>query len=108
MAQKVSPEVQNVGKYLKRKMVYARLMGLGFCLLCAGALALLALQMTDHNTTILLICFCMAGLFMSNGNLQSVKNGRKMYVVNMLLACLFFLAVIAFTVLSFTSGQMTF
>lgn len=106
MAHKFSPEVQDMAKYMKRKMVYSRIMGVFFCLLAAGAIALLALQISGHYTTILLICFSLAGMFMSNGNLQSVKNGKKMYIVNILLACLFFAGVIAFTVLSFTTGAL--
>ena len=108
MAHKFSPEVENAGKYMKRKLIYSRIMGVFFCLIAAGAVALLALQLTPHSTTILLICFALAGMFMSNGNLQSVKNGKKLYVVNILLAWICFVAMIAFMVISFTNGTLGF
>lgn len=108
MAYNFSPEVQNAAKYMKRKMIFSRIMGVFFCVLAAVAVALLALQLTPHSTTILLICFALAGMFMSNGNLQSVKNGRKLYVVNILLASLCFAGMITFMVISLTNGTLSF
>ena len=108
MAYNFSPEVQNAAKYMKRKLIFSRIMGVFFCLLAAVAVALLALQLTPHSTTILLICFSLAGMFMSNGNLQSVKNGTKLYVVNILLASLCFAGMIAFMVISIMNGTLSF
>lgn len=108
MAYNFSPEIQNAAKYMKRKMVFSRIMGVFFCLLAAAAITLLALQITPHSTTILLICFSLAGMFMSNGNLQSIKNGRKLYVVNILLATLCFAGMIAYMVISLMDGTLAF
>lgn len=107
----MNTELQKVAKYMKRSLVFSRLMGLIFCLICAGALALMYFKVFDQWMCMIVVSFSMAGIFICNSYLQSIKsakNGRTWQVVNLLLAFLCYCAVITFVTIAFVNGSLKF
>lgn len=110
MAKKnVSPAVRAWGKYMKGKLVFARLMGLIFCLVCAGTLALLYFNVFDTPwIPMIMIAFSMACIFISNSFLQGTRKGKSWQAVNLGFSIVCYLAVITFVVLGFVDGSISF
>ncbi|MBE7074197.1 MAG: hypothetical protein E7379_03815 [Clostridiales bacterium] len=104
---KVSGPVQEWGRYMKSKMRFARFMGFLFCLVVLGALALLYFEMLDRWTCMILLCFSMATIFMSNSYLQGIKVGKRWQVVNLILAFVFYIAVITLVTLAIVEGSLS-
>lgn len=103
---KQTAPIKEFGRYMKTKMFFARIMGLIFCLVCAGALALLYFKIVDKWTIIVIITFAMACIFMSNSFLQTVKAGRGWQVFNLLLAFVCYAAVITFVTIGILEGTI--
>ena len=103
---KTNPGVQEWGDWLKRKLIYSRILGVICSLLCAGAMVLLYFKIGNFNNWMctIVICFSMAGVFMANSNIQAVRSGRKWQVVNMLLALLCYAAVVVLVTISMLNG----
>ena len=107
MDKKVSPKVSQWGKTLKKKMVFSRLAGLLFCLLCLGSLALMYFKIIDRWMCLIMISFLMACIFISNSYLQGAKLGRKWQAINLFLALICYAAVITFITIAFMKGTLT-
>jgi len=104
---KQSAPLKEYGRYMKSKMFFARIMGLIFCLVCAGALTLLYFKIFDRWMTMVVIAFSMACIFIANSFLQTVKVGRAWQVVNLLLAFVCYAAVITFVTMGFIEGTIS-
>ena len=103
-----SPELKEIARYMKRNLVYSRIMGVLFCLLCAAALAFLYFKVFDPWTCMMVVSFALAGIFISNAQLQGIKVGRRWQVVNLVIAFVCYAAVIVFVVIGFVNGTIRF
>ena len=101
---KQSAPVSEWGRYMKSKLVFARLAGLLSCLICAAALVLLYFKIVDKWMCIILVTFSMAGIFISNSFLQNVKRGRAWQIVNLVISLVCYVAVITFITIAFMEG----
>lgn len=108
MRRKGNSEMQQMAKFMKRQLVFSRIIGVLFCLLCAGTLALMYFEIFDHWTCMMIISFSLAGIFISNSYLQGIKTGKKWQVLNMVLAFICYCAVIVFVVIGFVQGTIKF
>ncbi|MBO5394792.1 MAG: hypothetical protein J6A28_02680 [Clostridia bacterium] len=107
----MNSQLKDVAKYMRRSLIVSRIMGLLFCLVCAGALTLMYFKIFDQWMCMIVVSFSMAGIFICNSYLQSikcVKNGRTWQIVNLILAFLCYCAVIVFVVICFVNGSLKF
>ena len=104
--QKQSAPIRAYNKYLKSKLFFSRIMGLIFCLICAGALTLMYFKILDKWITMVVIAFAMACIFIANSFLQNVKAGRKWQVINLILALVCYAGVVTFVTLGFIEGTI--
>ena len=108
MQKNTSPEIRELAKYMKRQLVFSRIIGLLFCLSCAGALALMYIGYLDEWTSMVVVSFSLAAIFMANSYLQGIKSSKKWQMTNMVLAIFCYCAVVVFVVLGFTQGTIKF
>lgn len=108
MQKNMNNELQQVAKYMKRQLVFSRIIGTLFCLMCAATLALMYFEIFDHWTCMMIISFSLAGVFISNSYLQGIKSSRKWQVTNLIVSFVCYGAVIVFVVIGFVQGTIKF
>ena len=107
----MNPELKKVAKYMKRSLIFSRIMGIVFCLIAAGTLALLYFNIFDQWMCMITLSFSMAGIFISNSSLQnirSIEKGRTWQIINLILAFVCYCAVITFVTMGFLNGAISF
>ena len=105
--------VEEFGKYLKRKMLMSRIMGLMGCLVGVISLILYALQSSHIINTVLsdwmlliTLTYSMATAFSFNSGLQGIKAGNPWQRLNMICAIFFYLLVVFLIAYGFASGNL--
>ena len=106
--------VNEYGKYLKRKMVISRVMGILGCLIGLACIAVYILQRFSIITHILndwmllvMVTYTMAMAFTVNSGLQGIKVGNPWQRINTIFAMFFYLFVVFLISYGFASGNLT-
>ena len=105
--------VSEYGKYLKRKMMMARIFGIAGCLLGLLCIVLYGLQRggiieeaINDWMLLVMLTYCMANAFTYNSGLQGAKSNNPWQRVNALSAIFFYLFVIFLLAYGIASGYM--
>ena len=103
--------VQDYGRFLKRKLKMARVLGICSCVMCILCMvgyyfkfSLLANEMM----TCLVLTYFIANIFSANSNLQFVKSGNAWQRVNGILSIIIYLCSIALSIIAFVTGEFVF
>ena len=75
-----APQVQQWGKFLKRKLIYSKLLGVTYCLICALAMVGLYFDFLNDYMCMIMIFFSIAAIFIANSSIQGIrysKNGKR-------------------------------
>ena len=99
--------MQEESKYFKRKINFSKFIGFLFAALGIVGIVLLYLQKVDEWLSMIIILFSCACCFYSNGAIQGIRRGRKMQILNLIIAFAFFVAVVVFVVLGFIYGHIS-
>lgn len=106
--------VEGFGKYLRRKLMISRAIGILGCVVGLVSLILYALQKVNvvgHIMTdwlfLILLTYSMAVAFTSNSGLQGIKVGNPWQRINTICALFFYLFVIFLIAYGFASGNLT-
>lgn len=105
--------VEEFGKYLKRKMVMSRILGILGCLMGLLSLVLYALQRANMISEVIsdwllliLLTYSMAIAFTFNSGLQGIKVGNPWQRINAFCAIFFYLLVVFLIAYGFASGNL--
>lgn len=105
--------VDGYGKYLRRKLMISRLIGILGCLVGIVSLVLYALQKANivHELItdwllLIVLAYSMAVAFTTNSGLQGVKVGNPWQRINMICAVIFYFFVIFLIAYGFASGNL--
>lgn len=106
--------VPEYGKYLKRRMMMARILGIVGCVEGIICMIIFILQKTkvmgeviNDWMCLIILTFCMAQAFTLNSGLQWVKLGNPWQKINSICAIFFYLFVVFLISYGFASGNMT-
>ena len=103
--------IQEYGRFLKRKMKMARILGICSCVLCILCMVghYLKFSLLENELmTCLVLTYCIANIFSANSNLQFVKSGNAWQRVNGILSIIVYLCSIALVIVSFATGEFVF
>lgn len=105
--------IQDWGKYLKRKMMISRIMGILGCLIGVACIIIFALQkakvmnvLINDWMCLITLTYSMALAFTLNSGLQGVKVGNPWQRVNAICAVFFYLFVVFLISYGFASGNL--
>ena len=93
-------------KYLKRKMMTARIIGIIACLATIAGIVLKYFDIINEWLCIISISYSLGVIFSYNSNLQDIKVGNPWQRINAICAILIFAFVLFLVVYGFVSGQL--
>lgn len=106
--------VKEYGKYLKRKMVMSRIMGILGCLIGLACITLYILQRLSVLSHIIndwmllvMVTYTMALAFTVNSGLQGIKVGNPWQRINSIFAMFFYFFVVFLISYGFASGNLS-
>ena len=103
---KLSP-MQAQAKFLKRKMIMSRVIGLLCCLVAIAMIFIYYFKTINEWLSIISISYCTATIFVTNSFIQDVRVGNPWQRVNGACAILLYLFTLFLLVWGFTHGHIT-
>lgn len=96
--------MKGVNAYLKRKMMFARILGIIACLVALAGIVLRYLNLFNTWLCLILISYCLGIIFTFNSNLQNVKVGNPWQRINSICAVVMYMLVAFLIIYGFVEG----
>ena len=94
-------------KFLKRKMMLSRIVGIFCCLLAIGSVVTYYLKTINEWLSIITIAYCVATIFTANSFLQDIKVGNPWQRMNGFCSVIIYLLTAFLIVWGFVHGHLT-
>jgi hypothetical protein len=98
---------KNYNAFLRRKMIFARIMGILACGVAIASIVLMYYKLLSEWLCIIMIGYGMATAFSSNSFLQDIKIGNPWQRINMICAVFFYLVVFFLIIYGFVTGNLS-
>ncbi len=95
------------GAFLRRKMIFARIMGILACAIAIASIVLMYYKMLSEWLCVIMIGYGMATAFSSNSFLQDIKIGNPWQRINMACAVFFYFGVFFLIIYGFVTGNLS-
>lgn len=95
------------GKYLCRRMMISRIMGIFACALGIASLILMYFGKVSEWMCIIVLTYAMATAFSSNSFLQNIKSANAWHRINTICSVIFYILAIVLIVYGFITGNLS-
>lgn len=100
-------QIQQYNKYLCRRMMISRIIGILACMLGIASLILMYFGKVSEWMCIIMLTYAMATSFSSNSFLQNIKSANAWHRLNTVCSVIFYIFVIALIIYGFITGELS-
>ena len=96
--------MNGLNAYLKRKMMFARILGILACLVALTGIVIRYLNLFNSWLCLILISYCLGIIFTFNSNLQNLRVGNPWQKINSFCAVIMYILVAFLIIYGFIEG----
>lgn len=99
--------LQKEAKYLKKRMLISRVIGILACILSLTGIVVYYLSLINEWLCIILIAYCLGNIFTSNSFIQDMKVGNPWHRVNGVCSIIFYILTVALIIYGFVTHNLS-
>ncbi len=99
--------LQKEARYLKKRMLISRIIGIFACLFSLTGIAVYYFNLINEWLCIIVIAYCLGNIFTSNSFIQDMKVGNPWHRVNGVCSIIFYILTVALIIYGFVSHNLS-